>query len=357
MIKIIIKIIKNIFLQFVIFFFLLTKIATSQVEKNKKSSFEAVFNKKQEILLETKEGFYLSTRPLIKMVDNKKNFIILDNFNVRQILVFDNKGKAITKMGGEGKGPGEYLYPKDIVYHKENFYVLDSDLRRISIFDKDYKYLKSFLIPINISRIAISNNNELFCYSDGFTGYSKSNHIIFKMDWSGNILYSFMNQSKNYSIYSPSEGGGLIINEESLYAITPYEYKIQQFNLNGKLKRERVKKENYVPPPKIKNKMDLMTFNQIVKYHKSWSHIAQIIVFRDMLGVLYTEPPCDGHRNFLDLYDFDLNLIYKILELPELINLAAIKSELYILIPISIPETNINEIPNPKIIKFELISR
>jgi hypothetical protein len=150
--------------------------------KLKQIKFDDLFIKEKEISLETKEEFYLSARPLFKDIDNFNNFIILDNFNIRQILVFDSLGYARGKIGNEGKGPGEYLYPKDLKFKNEKYYIFDADLRRLSIFNENWQYENSFLIKVNIAKIEVLGNNKLFGFSDGYIGIPNSKNIVFEFN-------------------------------------------------------------------------------------------------------------------------------------------------------------------------------
>lgn len=51
-----------------------------------------------------------------------------------EVLHFDRQGRLLASFGRQGEGPGEFRYPTDIVALGDSVYVLDSGLRRISLF-------------------------------------------------------------------------------------------------------------------------------------------------------------------------------------------------------------------------------
>lgn len=67
----------------------------------------------------------------------------------RSIVVFDENGKFIKRMGREGRGPGEFsnmvtLGPK---YYSDKLFVYDNVLKRVTLFDtRSLSYLESFNI-------------------------------------------------------------------------------------------------------------------------------------------------------------------------------------------------------------------
>jgi hypothetical protein len=63
-------------------------------------------------------------------VNFHKDYIIVKDNSYAQILLFDNKGKFIRKIGNMGQGPGEYLYPLPIGAVNDEFFVYDLNMDR-----------------------------------------------------------------------------------------------------------------------------------------------------------------------------------------------------------------------------------
>lgn len=51
-----------------------------------------------------------------------------------EVIHFDLDGRVVRSFGGKGEGPGEFSYARDLVAVGDSVYVLDSMLRRISLF-------------------------------------------------------------------------------------------------------------------------------------------------------------------------------------------------------------------------------
>lgn len=207
------------------------------------------------------------------------------------------------------------MYPECIFYQNilEKYYVYDADRLRILSFDKNFRYNSFFNIPLYFEELAVTGNDRIFCYTSGVANARGVDRVVYECDKKGKILNKFCKMSKNYSPPAESKGGGIIIVGSDLYVITPYEYIIKKFTLDGKLIKE-VKGESmhYMPPKKpTKDDLDEMkgNFQKIKEYHKHWSHIGKLLLIGNkMIGVVFFMTP-KPQTFFLNLYDLDLNQI------------------------------------------------
>src|SRR5690554_1164659 len=89
-----------------------------------------------EIQLETNEHALLGVIKDVKFFNGK--FYINDG---NQILVFNNNGDFLGKLGRKGDGPGEYgiLYSMAIDYNENLIYV--SSIRKLIVFSADHKLI------------------------------------------------------------------------------------------------------------------------------------------------------------------------------------------------------------------------
>lgn len=117
------------------------------IEITDETEFNEIFQNEKTIKLKSNKNFYLSAKPMLSFVDDNNDLIIVDNFNVRQILIFDSTGRAIDRIGKQGRGPGEYLYPLTIIKNGTHYFVPDGDLKRISVYDDSYQFVRSFSYP------------------------------------------------------------------------------------------------------------------------------------------------------------------------------------------------------------------
>lgn len=115
--------------------------------------------------------------------------------------------------------------------------------------------------------------------------------------------------------------GGIVIVGNGLYVITPYEYTLTRFSLDGKIiKKVHGQSEHYVPPREL-NKKELAQIKESLQlakeYHQTFSPITQILrIGKEMIGVIFRANQ-ENQTLFLDLYDLDLSKIARDIVLPD----------------------------------------
>lgn len=278
--------------------------------------FNDLYEKIDEIVLKTNNSYDLSSFPRISSVNKKGEFIILDNFFKRQILVFDKKGEPVAKIGREGKEKGEYIYPECLYYNEQldKYYVYDGDLHKIIIYDHNYSFEHEFWVHLFCEGLAVTNEERIYCYSSGAVTTRGPDKVIYECTRDGKIVNKFYKMSKFYNPAIESKGGGVIIINNCLYVITPYEYLIHKYNLDGKIiKRAGRKSRYYFPPKKLaKDELNKLKYNHTKRkdLHDSFSHIIYILeIGNDAIGVIFGSNIKGERLAFLDLYDLDLNMI------------------------------------------------
>jgi len=282
-------------------------------------NFNDYFQKISEVKLVETDGFHLSVLPRLVGINENNDFIILDNLNVRNVLVFDKNGTPRTKIGSFGRDQHQFLFPETLYYQKERkeYYIYDSDLLRILVFDNNFEFKYNFFLPLFLEQIIVTKKGRIFCYTSGVPNEKGPDRVIYECTREGKIINKFAKQSKNYCKAGESKGGGIVLKSKNLFVITPYEYEIRKYNLDGKLiKKIQGNSLFYTPPIKIKDLSILKDFKKRNQYHNSWSHIRQIIsIGEDFIGIIYLEP--GGPRSFLDIYDLNLNIIEKNIQMPQ----------------------------------------
>jgi len=280
---------------------------------------------------------YLSVRPLLKAIDRERRFVVLDKLNVRAIYVFGENGSPAGRIGTEGRALGEYTYPHTVGYSADQarYYVYDGDLLRVLEFGEDFQFRRMFDLALFVDQLLVTPEGRIFCYSSSRAKALASKAVVHEIDDEGRVLRGFAPQSKRYSGWAASEGGGIAYARGWLYVITPYEYLIAVYDLSGNVALRRTgSPDHYVPPgppPKAPDGVDRLKLAQA--YHRSWSHIRQLLLLDDkMIGVVYAAP--GEERVFLDLYELDLTPVASALELPEYAgDLLAHGDSLYALTP------------------------
>jgi hypothetical protein len=75
------------------------------------------------------------------------------NSGSHEIRFYDGNGQHLRSVGGEGGGPGKFQNPYDLYsLAGDSVVVYDVLQRRLSFFDRDGEYVRSFTLPVNDKR-------------------------------------------------------------------------------------------------------------------------------------------------------------------------------------------------------------
>jgi len=260
--------------------------------------FSDLFQEIQEINLDYEKHIVYSI--FDTRVDKTGCFIITD-FAGKQVVIFDENGKFLKVMAKEGRGPGEVMLPVAIdIDEKDNIYISDHALRRISIFNPEYKFRDSFIftgshcqphwMKVHSGYIFMAGANEVSANpKPGEYIWRKRPLLLNKYDVSGNFIRSF------FPVYSGYAGTVLASDEcyfdvykDSIYAVEKSLYKIYVFDLEGKLCRTFGNPPKYFKQiskrkvPSIK-KSRTLSRKQRMEFDGSFSKILKLFVLEDYL--------------------------------------------------------------------------
>jgi len=108
---------------------------------------------------ETEGGWFSTLNSFYFTPD--ENIYCLDSED-RKIKVFDKTGKPLFSFGQKGQGPGEFVYPSDIAASKSGFiYILDAAQRNISKFTREGEFISSTKITDAVARFEIFDSGKL----------------------------------------------------------------------------------------------------------------------------------------------------------------------------------------------------
>ena len=272
--------------------------------------FEDIFREESRIVLDSRDEFLIGPLPRIGMVTADGDIIILDI--TPRVGIYDKTGTGKGRIGGPGNGPGEYRYPVSTTSYAGDLYLYDNTLSRISRYDETYRFVSSVLVSEPLHEIHYTDEGRLY----GYWSVSPA-ELICELDDEGRPIRRFAPQSENYNDAASSSGGGVVSSGGFLYTISPYEYTLSKYSLDGVLVDSvEGRSAHYVPPPDEFDPRILDDIPGLKAYHNQWSHILQILRIGDRgLAVVFAEP---GYaRAFLALYDLDLNPIAEDILLPD----------------------------------------
>lgn len=98
----------------------------------------------------------------IKKIRIIKDRIFIADGRLKKLLVFDDNGYPVAKIGNKGNGPDEYLDITDFdVDSKGNIYLIDGRLDKLFIYNPDYSFKKVLVLPFEVDIINIINDNKI----------------------------------------------------------------------------------------------------------------------------------------------------------------------------------------------------
>ena len=272
--------------------------------------FDDIFREESRIVLDSRDEFLIGPLPRIGTVTADGDIVILDV--TPRVGIYDKTGSGRGMIGGPGDGPGEYRYPVSIASHNGELYLYDSMMSRISRYDRTFRFVNSMLISEHIDEIDYSEEGRLYGYWS-----THPSELVCELDNEGRFVRRFAPQSQNYNLAASSRGGGVVISGGFLYTISPYEYTLSKYSLDGALVDSvQGRSTHYVPPPELYDARILDDMPRLNEYHEQWSHILQILRIGDRgLAVVFAE--AGYSRAFLALYDSELNPIAEDIQLPD----------------------------------------
>ena len=137
-----------------------------------------------------------------KLLYVNERFYILDYMGTSAVLVFDNKGNFLFKVGNVGQGPGEYTRVTDFDVNNDCIYLLDSRKRMIFSYDLNGKFVKhySYLDKIvGVNDLIVTDEGNFLLGMDVELNSKEqviltdSNFVVKK-----NILYFDENTTRNH---------------------------------------------------------------------------------------------------------------------------------------------------------------
>ncbi len=139
------------------------KINVNEIESDFADNLSEVFEPIDIIPLETKQESFVGGASRIKFYGD--NIYVFDKDGAKGLLVFSKNGKFKYKIGNIGKGPGEYLYPKDFDIYKDEIRILD--LNKIVVYDISGKFKKEFQLDFLADFFATVSDNYDVYYGSG----------------------------------------------------------------------------------------------------------------------------------------------------------------------------------------------
>lgn len=102
-------------------------------------------------------------------------------------------GRSLAEFGRRGSGPGEFLSPVELYYRKGRLYIRDSQLKRITVLDKNLNLVKTIKTRINIWSFVVGETGFICS-----TASTKDDHLLASLNFSGEVVKKFFDKLPSY---------------------------------------------------------------------------------------------------------------------------------------------------------------
>lgn len=260
-------------------------------------------------------------------IDSKNNICVTDTKDIC-VKVFDKKGKLIKKLGQKGSGPGDFGWMQFTQNDsKGNLIIYDFLKKRLSVYDRNYKFLKTININDGIDDFISLPNNQYMAVVRGI--HSKTNQLTkyYLQRFDQNLKkIKTIDSLDIYSMYEDKDGGFTYEYFDSYYfriangnimLATGADYKIRIYSQEGKKLTER--KIDY-RPVRLEEKEKELFFEarpymgkkekKIVAEIRNKPGIATVIV--DNSGKIFVETfEVINNKALFDVFSFKGDFLYK----------------------------------------------
>jgi len=241
------------------------------------------------------------------------------------LLIFDEKGNFIRKLGEKGQGPGEFSLPHFFTTNNSGELIVgDCGQFRISLFDENDNFKSSFNFHHGIDNLALFNNNIIVhTYLDAMRFNRQSIHIY---NTNGVIINKFGKASKssqelkNLPFRAP--GPYIAIYDDNIYEAEYSNYHIRKYDKKGKLIIEfGIKPKNWnsvletdykkLPKPQMVTPSVKKELKQYFDEFAKHSIVFWIASFDSRIIAIMTRKLSNDYRDgsYLTLYDLEGNVI------------------------------------------------
>ena len=236
------------------------------------------------------------------LVDGKAHLLALDPKGC-QLLVFDDEGHFLKRIGRQGQGPGEYNLPLAMSLDPAGrIHVEDSRMRRVNTYSEAGTFLKSFTFSSPhtqalVLRVDSAGNRFLAALTDHAGPHGRDNWLV-KYDDKGKYSRSFYEEFSGRGwVFRMDPNFTFDIHGDILYAMQIDRYQVDLFNSDGQWLKTFCKPPAYFVRPdeayvlddrKYQNRPQKEIYDELIRLSKSWTRIMRLDVVDDRTMLIMT---------------------------------------------------------------------
>lgn len=259
--------------------------------------------------------FGLILSEISKVIFHQNHYYILDK-KFSNLLIFDSKGKFISKVGRLGMGPGEYQNINDFDIVKNRVIVYSNDSMSLLDYDLMGKYIRKRKVPFFASHFTILDNDFLAFYinfnpseevynlfiTDADLNIVEKRFPYYKKQYMGIEFSGFTKKSSTLNLFSVGLSDSVYHIENDKSLSLKYVFDFEKFKL---LEEDRINHQKFMMNGINYSFLEdgFIENNDVLMYnfqHKSKLHTG--IYFKETkLNYLYSKKSKDFHENIISI--------------------------------------------------------
>ncbi len=133
----------------------------------------------------------LPTFPGPIAADSRGRYYVVPRRSGEMVAVFDSDGRFMDRIGKEGEGPGELVYPRNVfVMSGDSIHIRDSNLGRVSVFGPDYEFVRSYDMLLSNAGI-VPLPSDVLLVNGAVPTADRIGYALHRLDPSGHPVLSF----------------------------------------------------------------------------------------------------------------------------------------------------------------------
>lgn len=262
------------------------------------------------------QGQEIVGRPNGMAVDDNEYFFVTDSA-LHNIKIYDNTGRLLRTFGRKGAGPGEFMDPYTIDCYKNKFCVQDVGHYKYFVFDNSFREITRFFYLVDGYGF-ILRENEIIS-----NDYYKENERDFRgiiLDFHGKVIRALMpiefSQNDGWNRITASKAFVDVSIWGDIYFVKERETKFYKYDKYGKfIKNFGIKPSLFIPCQETKDfEYALYTTAPDRKvawdrWRRSYTWVSGLFVMEDFLGIVIRK--YNRTRNvwecFIQFYDLEGN--------------------------------------------------
>lgn len=198
-----------------------------------RTTFSDYFELEKYIILENTESSVIQSIRKISIVGDK---IFILTWGDAKVMIFDIKGKLITVIDKNGRGPGEYNYVVDISVSSkgDTIKLFDKDMMKILYYNLKGELIQTVNLNTDLETFTVLPNGTILGYSflNIVEAFNDTIYQLWYFNSRGKILKGFLPVKKDYLGYSMGLPSTFSSTETGLYFMPYTEHTVYKITEN-----------------------------------------------------------------------------------------------------------------------------